>query len=261
MTEAGAPRLTVAQFPCLSNNYGFLVRDEAAGLTAAIDTPDAKVIASVCEKRGWQLTHIFNTHHHADHAGGNLELKQRYACKIIGAEADRHRIPGMDVGVSGGERFQFGSKEVTVLNVPGHTTGHIAFVVESDGMAFVGDALFVLGCGRLFEGTAAQAKASLEGLAALPPETLVFCAHEYSQTNARYALTVDPSNEALVRRAAEIDKARAAELPTVPTTIKLELETNPFLRPHTPSIRATLGMPQATDLEVFTELRKRRDKW
>jgi len=190
-----------------------------------------------------------------------LELKERYGCTIVAAESDRHRIPGIDVGVAGGASFQFGSTEVHVLDVPGHTKGHVAFFMPSEGMCFVGDALFVLGCGRLFEGTAAQAKASVEKLAALPPDTLIFCAHEYTQTNARYALTVDPDNEALVKRAAEIDAARAEGIPTVPTTVRLELETNPFLRSGSQTIRETLKMGGASDLDVFAELRKRRDKW
>lgn len=257
-----ARRLKVVQFPCLKDNYGFLLRDDEAGLTAAIDTPDARAVASACDKEGWQLTHIFNTHHHWDHAGGNEELKERYKCTIVAAEADRHRIPGIDLGVAGGQKFEFGQSEVRVIDVPGHTTGHIAYFVPKEEIVFVGDSLFVLGCGRLFEGTAAQAKESVERLAALPPETKVFCAHEYSQHNSRYALTVDPGNEALKRRAQEIDAARAVGTPTVPTTIKAELETNPFLRARSPAIREALGMAgEATDLEVFTELRKRRDKW
>jgi hydroxyacylglutathione hydrolase len=164
--------------------------------------------------------------------------------------------------VSGGDRFVFGDSEVAVIDVRGHTSGHIAFYLASEGLAFVGDALFALGCGRLFEGTAEQAKVSLERLASLPAATLVFCAHEYTQNNARYALTVDPSNEALIVRAAQIDADRAQGIPTVPTTIGLEMETNPFLRSHSPSIRSALGMPAtAADLDVFTELRKRRNKW
>lgn len=164
--------------------------------------------------------------------------------------------------MSGGDRFAFGAAEVAVIDVRGHTTGHVAYHLESEGMAFVGDSLFALGCGRLFEGTAAQARDSLARLAALPASTLVFCAHEYTQHNARYALTVDPSNEALVARAARIDADRARGVPTVPTTIGLELETNPFMRAHTPSIRSALGLPAtAADLDVFAELRKRRDKW
>ncbi|KAG8461369.1 hypothetical protein KFE25_010556 [Diacronema lutheri] len=263
MASTAARSLRVEQFPCLKDNYGFLLRDDAAGLTAAIDTPDARAIAAECDKHGWQLTHILNTHHHHDHAGGNLELKGRYPkCIIVAAEADRHRIPGMDVGVAGGSCIPFGATELRVLEVPGHTTGHIAFHVEKEKLLFVGDALFALGCGRLFEGSAAQAKASVEELGSLPPDTVVYCAHEYTQTNARYALTVDPTNEALVRRAEQIDAARAQGKPTVPTTIALELATNPFLRSRSATIRHALELgDDASDLAVFTELRKRRDKW
>jgi len=252
-------RVSVRQFPCLRDNYGFLIHDVASGATAAIDTPDAASVSRACEKAGWTLTHILNTHHHDDHAGGNLELKAKFGCKVVAAEADRARIPGIDEGVKGGDSLQLGETRVDVIDVPGHTTGHIAFHLPNEKMAFVGDALFALGCGRLFEGTPAMAKESLERLARLPPETLVFCAHEYTQTNARFSLGVDPNNPALVARAHEIDDMRAAGKPTVPTTIRLELDTNPFLRAHTESIRKTLGMERADDLAVFTELRNRRN--
>eukprot|EP00304_Pavlova_gyrans_P005370 CAMPEP_0206054666 /NCGR_PEP_ID=MMETSP1466-20131121/38576_1 /ASSEMBLY_ACC=CAM_ASM_001126 /TAXON_ID=44452 /ORGANISM="Pavlova gyrans, Strain CCMP608" /LENGTH=266 /DNA_ID=CAMNT_0053429881 /DNA_START=29 /DNA_END=829 /DNA_ORIENTATION=+ len=252
-------RVSTRMFPAPRDNYGFLLHDQATGLTAAVDTPDAAAVKRACDAAGWKLTHILNTHHHNDHAGGNLELKNIFGCTVVGAEVDRARIPGMDQGVKGGDSFNLGETRVDVIDVPGHTTGHIAFHLPEESMIFVGDALFALGCGRLFEGTPAMAKASLERITSLPPETLVFCAHEYTQTNARFSLGVDPKNKALVERSKDIDARRAKGEPTVPTTIDLELRTNPFLRAHTPSVREALGMVDADDLAVFTELRKRRD--
>ncbi|KAJ1631317.1 hydroxyacylglutathione hydrolase [Pavlovales sp. CCMP2436] len=222
--------LSLFQFSCRQDNYGFVLRDEAAGLTATVDTADADYVRRLCDKKGWLLTHIFNTHHHSENVGGKLELKERYGCTVVAAESDRDRIPGIDVGVAGGVSFTFGLTEVRVLDVPGHTRGHVAFYLPAQRMCFVGDALFALGCGRLFEGTAAQALASVVKLAALPPDTLLFCSDEYTLTNARFALTVDSNNEAIVKRLAYIGEARHVDTPTVPTTVYKELETNPFLR-------------------------------
>lgn len=251
--------VSIRQFPCRSDNYGFLLRDEASGLTAAIDTPDAGAVVKVCEAAGWTLTHVLNTHHHADHTGGNNELKSRYGCEIIGCDADRRRIPGIDRGVSAGDEFKLGSTSVHVLDVSGHTIGHIAYHLPEERIVFVGDSLFALGCGRLFEGTPEMAWASLQRLAALPAETAVFCAHEYTQANAKFALSVDPSNASLKQRAAEIDAARRDGKPTVPTTIRAELETNPFLRAQSAAIRELLGMRESSDVDVFAEIRRRKD--
>lgn len=251
--------LIIEQFPCLDTNYGYVLR--GGDVTAAIDSPDATAIKTVCDENGWKLTHILNTHHHGDHVGGNLELKALYGCTVVGPEADRHRIPGIDVGVEAGSRFALGSIEVHVLDVKGHTTGQVAFYLPHEQVVFCGDALFVLGCGRLFEGTPAMAHESLCRLGRLPPETVVFCAHEYSQANARFALSVDPDHEPLKARAASIDAKRSEGLPTVPTTIGEELETNPFLRTASDAIRQKLGMPKEDDAEVFAELRRRKDRF
>ena len=256
---AAAQPLLVEQFPCLADNYGFLLHCHATGDTAAIDAPEAGPICAALERRGWSLTHVLNTHHHWDHTDGNLELKERTGCTIIGPE---ERIPGRDRAVSSGDTVTFGDgHELDVLDVGGHTRGHIAYHTHAARLAFVGDSLFALGCGRLFEGTPAQAWASLQRLAALPPETVVYCAHEYTEANCRFALSVDPHNEALLARAEDIRETRAAGRPTVPTTIGLERATNPFLRPHSASLRAHLQIPDGeSDQAVFARLRSLKDK-
>lgn len=253
--------LEIHQFPCLSDNYGFLVHDRDAGVTACIDTPEVGPILAALEQRGWRLTHILNTHWHPDHAGGNEQLRARTGCEVIGPAGERERIPALGRAVRDGDVFDLGGHEVRVLEVPGHTAGHVAYWLPADRVAFVGDTLFALGCGRLFEGTPEQMWASLRKLMALPPETVVYCAHEYTQANARFALTVDPENEALRERARAIDEARAAGRFTVPTTIAEELRTNPFLRAADPALQRALGLEGASPVEVFAEARRRKDRF
>jgi hydroxyacylglutathione hydrolase len=251
--------MEIHQFPCLQDNYGFLVHITDADLTATIDTPDAAAILAESRKKAWRLTHIFNTHHHWDHAGGNLELKKQTGCIIIGPRADAARIPGIDLMYGEGDEFLFGGHRVQVFDTPGHTRGHIVYYLPDDGVAFVGDTLFAMGCGRLFEGTAEQMWSSLQKLLRLPDETRVYCAHEYTQANARFALTMEPRNPDLIQRAAEVDRLRVRDMPTIPTSIGLERKTNPFLRPDSPEIQETLGMRGAALVEVFAETRRRKD--
>lgn len=253
--------IEIRQFPCLSDNYGYLVRDEDKGAVAAVDTPDPAAINAVLEREGWRLTHILNTHHHFDHAGGNLALKEKWGCRIIGPKAEAEKIPGIDEMVGEGAVVSLGSTKARVYETPGHTLGHVIYHFADDGAAFVGDTLFALGCGRLFEGTAQQMWASLSKIAAFPPETKLYCAHEYTQANARFALTVDPANKTLEERAAEIDRLRAAGKPTVPTNVALELATNPFLRAEDPGLQASLGMSGADPVSVFAEIRGRKDRF
>jgi hydroxyacylglutathione hydrolase len=253
--------LEVHMFPCLSDNYGFLIHDEAGGVTGVIDTPEVEPINAALAEKGWRLTHILNTHHHFDHAGGNEALKAQWDCQVVGAANDAARIPGIDLQVADGDRLEFGTCSAQVLEVPGHTTGHIAYYFAEDGVAFVGDTLFALGCGRLFEGSPQQMWTSLQKLMALPDETTVYCAHEYTQSNAAFALSVEPDNAALVSRSEEIARLRAQGVPTVPTTIGLEKATNPFLRPDSAGLRATVGMPDAATVEVFAETRRRKDSF
>ena len=251
--------IEVHMFPCLNDNYGFLVHEPQSGMTACVDTPEAAAINQALAAKGWKLTHILNTHHHFDHAGGNEALKQQWACTIVGAANDAARIPGIDVRVADGDQYQFGAATVTVLEVPGHTSGHIAYYFAADGIAFVGDTLFALGCGRLFEGSPAQMWNSLQKLMALPDETVVYCAHEYTQSNAAFALSVEPGNPALAARAEEIARLRADGKPTVPTSIALEKATNPFLRPTSAELQLGVGLPGAALVDVFAETRRRKD--
>lgn len=253
--------LEVHQIPCLNDNYGYLLHDSESGATATIDTPEAGPINAGLAEKGWKLTHILNTHHHGDHTGANKALKEEWGCTVVGADNDAERIPGIDVRVRDGETYQFGSAQAQVLEVPGHTTGHIAYYFASDGIVFVGDTLFALGCGRIFEGTPSMMWNSLQKLMALPGDTVVYCAHEYTQANARFALSVEPQNTALVERAAEIDDLRAKGIPTVPTTIARELETNPFLRPTSAALQSTVGLTGADVVEVFAETRRRKDNF
>jgi hydroxyacylglutathione hydrolase len=250
--------LTIHMFPCLADNYGYLLHDDESGETAAIDTPDAAEIAKQLDAKGWRLTHIFNTHHHADHAGGNVELKRRTGCTIVGPRADAARIPGIDVAVGDGDAVALGRHRAAVFDTPGHTRGHIVYHFAAARAAFVGDTLFALGCGRLFEGTPAQMWSSLQKILAWPDDTRLYCAHEYTQSNARFALTVEPQNRALRERAATVAQLRAAGRATVPSTLGEERATNPFLRPQSRELRATIGLDGA-DVDVFAKTRALKD--
>lgn len=252
--------LTIHQFPCLSDNYGFLVHEPGSGETATIDTPDAAAILAEAEKKGWRITQIWNTHWHQDHAGGNAEIKAKTGATVIGP-AEVERIGAApDRVVTEGATVKLGGETARVLDVGGHTLGHIAYVFDDAHVAFVGDSIFALGCGRMFEGDPQQFWGSLSKIAALPADTTLYCAHEYTQGNARFALSVDPANAALVARAAEIDALRAKEQPTVPSQLSAELATNPFLR--APQLKAELGLANdAADYEAFAEMRKRKDNF
>jgi hydroxyacylglutathione hydrolase len=252
--------LKIHQFPCLSDNFGVLIHDPGSGLTASIDAPDAKQVAAALKEKGWQLSHILTTHHHGDHTAGNAPLKDDTGCTIIGPRGEAAKVPGIDKAVGEGDTFMFGPHEVRVLETPGHTAGHITYVIPSAGVAFVGDTLFAIGCGRIIEGNAQMMWQSLKKLMALPKETSVYCGHEYTQANAKFALTIEPENAALQKRAKEVDALRAAGKPTLPTRIGVELETNPFLRPHVPAIRKRLGMESRADWEVFGEIRERKNR-
>jgi len=253
--------LEIFQFPALSDNYCFLIHSRDTHETAVVDTPEVSAIERALEQKGWSLTHIFNTHHHFDHAGGNLELKQKWQAQIIGPRDEKEKIPGLDIAVGDGDMFSFGGKDVQVLGVPGHTLGHIAYYFPECHKAFVGDALFALGCGRVFEGTPTQMWASLRRLMELPDDTLVYCAHEYTLSNAKFALMVEPNNKDLKQRVEEIEKLREQGLPTVPTSIGLEKRTNPFLRPDSDEIRRTLNLNMEDDATVFAATRQLKDNF
>lgn len=251
--------LEIHMFPCLADNYGYLVHETITGATAAVDTPDAAAILAELRSKGWRLTDIWNTHHHADHAGGNLRLKSETGCRIVGPRADAARIPGIDVSVGEGDVLDFGGHPVEVYDTPGHTRGHIVYRLPADSIAFVGDTLFAMGCGRLFEGTPAQMWGSLQKILRWPAETRLYCAHEYTQANARFALTVEPHNRALVERAEEVARLRAAGRPTIPTTVADERATNPFLRPDSGELQATIGLAGARAVDVFAKTRALKD--
>ena len=247
--------------PCLSDNYAFLLRDQTSGKVALIDVPEAAPITAKLDELGWTLTEIWLTHHHPDHIQGVPALIADHPARVIGAKADAERLPPLDAAYDDGQSFTFGAHTVDVIDVSGHTVGHIAFHVPAAKCVFTADSLMALGCGRLFEGTPAQMWDSLQKLMRLPADTTVCSGHEYTQSNAKFALTVDPENAALISRAREIDQARADGEPTVPSTLSTELETNPFLRPSDPGIRAQLGMVNATDTDVFAEIRARKDRF
>jgi hydroxyacylglutathione hydrolase len=253
--------LQIYQFPCLQDNFGVLIHDPEANVTASIDAPDAgKVLAALYEK-GWRLTHILTTHHHGDHTGGNAELKAATGCRIIGPRSEATKIPGIDETVGEGDTVELGTHHVQVLDTPGHTAGQVNYFIPSAKVAFCGDTLFAMGCGRVIEGNPQMMWNSLRKLMALPKDTSVYCGHEYTQANARFALTIEPDSAALQKRAAEVDAMRAEGKATLPTTIGLELETNPFLRPHVPAIQKLLGMEGKPEAQIFAEIRERKDRF
>ena len=247
--------LQVHQFACLNDNYGFLARDRDTGQVATIDTPDAEAILRELERLGWTLDLVMNTHWHPDHAGGNARLQEATGCTIVGPQ-EVTRIAPLDRPVGEGDVVELGHTRFQVMETGGHTLGHITYYDAADGVAFVGDTLFALGCGRVFEGTAQQMWTSLSRLAALPDETLVYCAHEYTAANARFALSVDDS-PALKARSEAVFAARERGEPTVPTRIGAEKAANPFLR--APALKAAMGLAAASDVEAFAAVRQAKD--
>ena len=253
--------LDVLIIPALTDNYIYLLHEPVSGKTAVVDPAEAIPVSRALQQNGWRLDYILNTHHHDDHVGANLKLKQQTGCKVVGAQADQTRIPGIDIRVSEGDQIRLGNQTFQVIETSGHTIGHIVYYSADSQTLFCGDTLFSLGCGRLFEGSAAQMWHSLQKLKALPPETRVYCAHEYTAANGRFALSVEPGNRALQQRIAEVADLRTQNRPTLPSTIGQELATNPFFREQSPDIRAGIGMPTAPDVAVFAELRSLKDQF
>lgn len=253
--------IDVVQIPALTDNYFYLLRDRSTGSVAAIDPGEVSPILEALEQRAWPLHWIWNTHHHADHTGANLELARLTGCLIAGAAHDAARIPGISRPLYPGEVLPLGSSAATVLDLPGHTLGHIGFYFAEDRSLFCGDTVFSLGCGRLFEGDAETMWQSLSLIAELDPETLLYCAHEYTESNMRFALSLEPDNQDLWRKSQQVISQRARGEPTVPSRLKDELLLNPFLRADTPKMRQVLGgrWLTAPAHEVFAQLRRQKD--
>jgi hydroxyacylglutathione hydrolase len=253
--------LEIYQFPARSDNFGALLHDPETGATASIDAPDANAVMAALRQTGWVLTHILVTHHHRDHTAGNIQLKKQTGCIVIGPAAEAAGIPALDIAVKDGDTVEIGALEGEVLATPGHTAGHVSYFFPAGPVVFVGDTLFSLGCGKLLEGDAKTMWASLQKLMALPPETQIYCGHEYTAANARFALTVEPENEALRARAEEAERLTAEAKPTLPTTLAAEIAANPFLRPDSPTIQARLGMQGRPLDQIFGEIRRRKDRF
>jgi hydroxyacylglutathione hydrolase len=251
--------LDIRQIPVLQDNFIYLARAPKSGAVAVIDPAQAGPVLDMASKLGWRISHILNTHHHPDHVGGNMEIKAATGCTIIGPAADPDRIPGMDIKLHDGEGFDLGHARAEVFFVPGHTRGHIAYWFRDSDALFCGDTLFSIGSGRLFEGTAQQMWTSLVRLRSLPARTRIYCAHEYTASNIRFALSIDPDNAALKKRAVEVSALRAAGKYSVPSFLADERAANPFLRADAPEIAAAMGLSGHTPANVFAEIRRRKD--
>ncbi|MEO1199953.1 MAG: hydroxyacylglutathione hydrolase [Pseudomonadota bacterium] len=248
-------------FPCLESNYGYLVHDPATGATASIDAPDGDAVLAAVKETGWTLSHILVTHRHADHVQGIEQVKAATGCKVVGPEKHADQIPGIDEMMVEGDEVALGDLRFQVLATPGHTVEHLTLFEPTAKIAFVGDVYFVMGCGRLFEGPAEELMTSMRKVAGLPDETRLYCGHEYAVSNARFAITVDPDNEALVERLREVEQMRDRGEMVMPTTVGIEKATNPYLRVDQPAVRAVLGMDGASDADVFGEIRRRKDNF
>jgi hydroxyacylglutathione hydrolase len=248
-------------FRCRSDNYGVLIRDPATGATAAIDAPETSTVEAALKATGWNLTDILVTHHHADHTDGIADLKAKYKCRVVAPQAELSKIKLVDETVREGDKVSVGNLSANVIETPGHTAGHITYWFQADKLAFAGDTIFSIGCGRVIEGTMEQMWNSLKKLRDLPGETLVYCGHEYTLANIKFARTIEPENKALIARAAQAEKQIAAGEPTIPTTIDEEKAANVFLRADVPSVAAAVRLAGKSPDEVFAEIRTRKNKF
>jgi len=251
--------LNILQIAVLTDNYIYIIHDPDSNQTAVVDPAVAEPVLDMLKENGWQLAYILNTHHHHDHTGANSALKQQTGCKIIAAQADRHRIPGVDIGVEDGDDIHIGKHVAQVIGTPGHTSAHVVYYFAEQALLFCGDTLFSLGCGRLFEGSAAQMWQSLQKIKSLPGNTGIFCAHEYTLSNGQFALSLEPNNSELQERMSWVTEQRRLQLPTIPSTIANELACNPFLREDSPEIQATINKIAKPPVEVFAEIRRLKD--
>ncbi|KAK9288835.1 hypothetical protein L1049_017300 [Liquidambar formosana] len=254
--------LQIELVPCLKDNYAYLLHDVDTGTVGVVDPSEAVPVIDALSRKNRNLTYILNTHHHYDHTGGNVELKARYGAKVIGSGADRDRIPGIDIVLNDGDKWMFAGHEVLVMETPGHTRGHISFYFPGSRAIFTGDTLFSLSCGKLFEGTPEQMLSSLKKIMSLPDDTDIYCGHEYTLSNSKFALSVEPNNEALQSYAAHVAHLRSKRLPTIPATLKMEKSCNPFLRTSSVEIRQSLNIPAtANDAEALGVIRQAKDNF
>jgi hydroxyacylglutathione hydrolase len=247
-------------FRCLEDNYGVLLHDPESGATAAIDAPEAAPIEAALAATGWRLTDILVTHHHADHTGGIAALKEKHRCRVVAPRGEAARIPLVDETVREDDKVRVGSLEARVLETPGHTAGHISYIFPADKLAFVGDTLFSIGCGRVIEGTPEMMWQSLLKLRALPDDTRIYCGHEYTKSNIRFARTIEPANAALAAREKEVEKLVAAHEPTIPAIMGAEKAANPFLRADVPEVAQSVGLAGTPAWQVFAEIRERKNR-
>ncbi|KAI4324345.1 hypothetical protein L6164_023892 [Bauhinia variegata] len=254
--------LQIELVPCLRDNYAYLLHDVDTGTVGVVDPSEAMPIIDALSKKNRNLTYILNTHHHHDHTGGNVELKARYGAKVIGPGIDKERIPGIDICLNDGDKWMFAGHEVFIMETPGHTRGHISFYFPGSGAIFTGDTLFSLSCGKLFEGTPHQMFTSLKKIMSLPDDTSIYCGHEYTLSNSKFALSIEPENKELQSYAAHVSHLRSKGLPTIPTTLKLEKACNPFLRTSSAEIRRSLNIAEtADDAEALGVIREAKDKF
>ncbi|GMI92977.1 glyoxalase 2-4 [Hibiscus trionum] len=252
--------LQIELVPCFGDNYAYLLHDVDTGTVGVVDPSEAAPIIDALSRKDWNLTYILNTHHHHDHTGGNAELKARYGAKVIGSGIDKDRIPGIDIVLNDGEKWMFAGHEVQIMETPGHTRGHISFYFPGSRAIFTGDTLFSLSCGKLFEGTSEQMLSSLQRIMLLPDDTNIYCGHEYTLSNSKFALSIEPKNDALQAYAAHVAHLRNKGLPTIPSTLKMEKACNPFLRTSNPEIRQALEIPVTmNDVEALGVIRRAKD--
>ena len=253
--------MQVIPIPCLSDNYAYVIKNDNSKLVGVVDPSEVLPIVNFLKKENLKLNYILNTHHHFDHVGGNIELKKIYNAKIVGFVDDKHRIPGIDITVKDNEKWIFGSSQVKVLHIPGHTLGHICFFFEKEKIAFTGDTLFSLGCGRIFEGDHNQMLGSLDKIKKLPKETMIYCGHEYTFKNAEFCMKYDKDNIALKNKFEKVKKLRSSNLPTIPSTLEDELKSNIFLRCDQNDLKIKLGMQNEDDFKVFRKVRDLKDSF
>jgi len=253
--------LEIIQLPVLNDNYIYLIHDPISKETAVVDPAIAQPVLDTLEQKNWSLTYIFNTHHHFDHVGANLELKQKTNCQILASKADQSRIPGIDRALEHSDQIQLGRYTAKVISTPGHTLGHIVYHFANENALFCGDTLFSMGCGRLFEGSAEQMWHSLQQLKALPKQTRIYCAHEYTQANGKFALSLEPNNQQLKLRIQQVEQLRAQDKSTIPSTLEQELESNPFLRENSPELQQSIQMIDQPAKNIFKKIRGLKDQF